>query len=118
MPEDPGLASPALIQRAESFFSDAVSTGALLASSEAYREVRATYRNSYFNFFLILVPIAIAAGAIGWPPVAVFWLNFLAMIPLAPLIWLSVVELSVMMGHYLGGILRATCVNAVEMIVS
>jgi Ca2+/H+ antiporter len=112
------LASPALLQRTESFFSGAVSARAFLPSRETYHEVRAAYRTSLVNLFLILVPIAIAAGGLGWSPVAVFWLNFLAIIPLAPLIWLSVVELSAVMEHYLGGILRATCINAVEMIVS
>jgi len=118
MPRNDSLVSPALFQRTESLFSGAVSARALLPSQETYHEVWAAYRNSHVDFFLILVPIAIAAGALGWSPVAVFWLNFLAIIPLAPLIWLSVVELSAVMGHYLGGFLRATCVNAVEMIVS
>jgi hypothetical protein len=118
MPGNDGLASPALFQRTESFFSGAVSASALLPSRETYHEVRAAYRNSYVNFFLILIPIAVAAGVLGWSPVAVFWLNFLAIIPLAPLIWLSVVELSAVIEHNLGGFLRATCVNAVEMIVS
>ena len=118
MPGNDGLASPALLQRTETHFSSAVSARTLLPSQETYHEVRAAYRNSHVNFLLILIPIAVAAGALGWSPVAVFWLNFLAIIPLAPLIWLSVVELSAVMENYLGGFLRATCINAVEMIVS
>jgi Ca2+:H+ antiporter len=113
-----GLASPGLLQRTQSVFSGAVSARALLPSWETYHEVRTAYRTSRVNLLLILVPIAISAGALGWSPVAVFCLNFLAIIPLAPLIWLSVVELSALLGQYSGGILRATCVNAVEMIVS
>jgi Ca2+/H+ antiporter len=110
-----GNERPAL-RRADSIFT--VPAGALLPSWETYQEVRAAYEDSRINLLLVTVPIAIVAGALGWPPVAVFWLNFLAIIPLAPLIWLSVVEISAVTEHHFGGFLRSTCVNGVEMIVS
>jgi hypothetical protein len=79
---------------------------------------RATPANSYMNVLLIFVPIGIVAGALGWPDVAVFFLNSLAIIPLAPLIAFSTRELSANVGQVFGGLLNIALSNAVEMIVS
>jgi Ca2+:H+ antiporter len=78
---------------------------------------RATLYSSYMNVLLIFVPIGIVAGALGWPDVAVFFLNCLAIIPLAPLIAFSTRQLSASVGLVFGGLLNATLSNAVEMIV-
>ena len=70
------------------------------------------------NVFLVFVPLGIIAGIIGWPPVTIFVLNFLAIIPLASLLSFATEELSAKMGDTLGGLLNATFGNAVELIVS
>ncbi len=63
------------------------------------------------------MPLGIIAGALGWDPIAVFVLNFLAIIPLASLLSFATEELSVKLGQTLGGLLNATFGNAVELIV-
>jgi Ca2+:H+ antiporter len=82
-----------------------------------YNLARTTLCSSYVNILLVFVPIGIAAGALGYDKVAVFSLNFLAIIPLAPLIAFSTRELSASAGHVLGGLLKETLGNAVETIV-
>jgi Ca2+:H+ antiporter len=66
---------------------------------------------------LVFVPIGIAAGFLGWPAAVVFLLNFLAIIPLAPIIAFSIDELALGVGHVFGKFLKATSGNAVEMTV-
>ncbi|KAE9379876.1 vacuolar calcium ion transporter /H(+) exchanger [Stipitochalara longipes BDJ] len=72
----------------------------------------------YTNRLLVFVPIGIAAGTLGWPVEAIFALNFLAIIPLAPLITFSIDELSPSVGHAFGELMKPTSGNAVEMIVA
>jgi hypothetical protein len=74
--------------------------------------------SGYTNVLLVFVPIGIAAGTFGWPAEAVFVLNFLAIIPLAPLITFSIDKLSPNVGHAFGGLMKPTSGNMVEMIVS
>ena len=74
--------------------------------------------SSYANVFLVFVPLGIIGGAVGWDPVAVFILNFLAIIPLAALLSFATEELSAKLGQTIGGLLNATFGNAVELIVS
>ena len=76
-----------------------------------------TLASNYVNVLLVFVPIGIVAGALGWDPVAVFVINFLAIIPLASLLSFATEELSVKLGQTLGGLLNATFGNAVELIV-
>jgi len=78
---------------------------------------RATLAGSYLNVLLVFVPVGIVAGALGWGDVAVFFLNALAMIPLAPLIALSTWELSANVGWVFGGLLNIALSNAVKTIV-
>jgi Ca2+:H+ antiporter len=73
--------------------------------------------SSYDSVLLVFVPIGIAAGTLGWPAAAVFVLNFLAIIPLAPLITFSIDSLSPLLGYIVGELLRPTSGNAVETIV-
>jgi Ca2+:H+ antiporter len=82
-----------------------------------YDVSRTTLCSNYTNLLLVFVPIGIAAGALGWDPVAVFSLNFLAIIPLAPLIAFSTRELSASVGHVLGGLLKEALSNSVEIVV-
>jgi Ca2+:H+ antiporter len=81
------------------------------------RTIRRTLFSGYTNVLLVFVPIGIAAGTFGWPAEAVFALNFLAIIPLAPLITFSIDELSPSVGHAFGELMKPTSGNAVEMIV-
>ncbi|OCL09811.1 putative calcium ion transporter Vcx1 [Glonium stellatum] len=72
---------------------------------------------SYINVLLVFVPIGIIAGGLGFAAATVFFLNFLAIIPLALFTAIWAGELSASVGHVLGGILNATLGNAVEIIV-
>jgi Ca2+:H+ antiporter len=42
--------------------------------------------SSYFNVFLIFVPIALVASFLNWSDTIVFSLNFIAIMPLAKLL--------------------------------
>lgn len=64
------------------------------------------------------MPIGIIAGQTGWDPVAVFVINFFAIIPLAAVLSYATEEISVKLGEALGGLLNATFGNAVELIVN
>ncbi|KAI9654614.1 MAG: hypothetical protein M1829_000900 [Trizodia sp. TS-e1964] len=81
------------------------------------RTTRRTLFSSYTNVLLVIVPVGIAAGNFGWPAEAVFALNILALIPLAPLIIFSVDELSPSVGHVFMEPVKPILANAVEMIV-
>jgi Ca2+/H+ antiporter len=69
------------------------------------------------NILLVFFPIGLVAGALGWADLTVFFLNFLAIIPLASLIAFSTRELSGSVGVVLGRLLKATLSNIFEIIV-
>ncbi|KAI1777136.1 Calcium/proton exchanger [Hypoxylon cercidicola] len=79
---------------------------------------KATLLSSPVNVLLVAVPIGIIAGQTGWDPVAVFVINFFAIIPLAAVLSYATEEISANLGEALGGLLNATFGNAVELIVS
>ncbi|EHK23912.1 Ca2+ transporter [Trichoderma virens Gv29-8] len=79
---------------------------------------KVTLLSNYVNFLLIMVPIGIAAGRLGWNSTAVFTINFFAIIPLAAVLSFATEEISLKLGETLGGLLNATFGNAVELIVS
>ncbi|KAI4871127.1 Calcium/proton exchanger [Hypoxylon rubiginosum] len=79
---------------------------------------KATLLSSPVNILLVAVPIGIIAGQTGWDPVAVFVINFFAIIPLAAVLSFATEEISAKLGEALGGLLNATFGNAVELIVS
>ena len=70
------------------------------------------------NVLLVFVPLGIIAGALGWDPVAVFALNFCAIVPLASLLSFATEQLAANLGQTIGGLLNASFGNAVELIVS
>jgi Ca2+:H+ antiporter len=82
-----------------------------------HHATRAALCSSYINVLLVFVPIGVAAGALGWAVVTVFFLNFVAIISLAPLMAFSTRELSASVGRVFGGLLKEILGNAVEMIV-
>lgn len=54
--------------------------------------------SNYANVFLVFVPLGIVAGVVGWDPVTIFVLNFLAIIPLAGLLAFATEELAAKVG--------------------
>ncbi|KAI1644173.1 Calcium/proton exchanger [Daldinia loculata] len=86
--------------------------------AHAWHITKATLLSSPVNILLVAVPIGIIAGQTGWDPVAVFVINFFAIIPLAAVLSYATEEISVKLGEALGGLLNATFGNAVELIVS
>ena len=71
----------------------------------------------YVNVLLVMVPVGIVAGKLGWNPIAVFTINFIAIIPLAAVISFATEEISLKLSETMGGLLNATFGNAVELIV-
>ncbi|KAL7069489.1 calcium/proton exchanger family protein [Cryptosporidium serpentis] len=73
---------------------------------------------SQFNILLIFAPFGILSYYLHWGPLATFWLNFIALIPLANLLGILTEELALHTGEVVGGLLNATFGNAVEMILT
>jgi len=71
-----------------------------------------------FNLFLVFVPIAIAGELLHWPPLLIFAVSALAVMPLASLIGQATEELAAHTGPRLGGFLNATLGNAAELIIT
>ncbi|KAI0483828.1 calcium/proton exchanger [Xylaria cf. heliscus] len=79
---------------------------------------KATLLSSPVNILLFAVPFGIVAGKTHWDPIAVFVINFFAIIPLAAVLSFATEQISAELGEALGGLLNATFGNAVELIVS
>lgn len=75
-------------------------------------------RNNHVNVLLIFVPLGIAAGYLEVNALAVFSLNFLAIVPLAAVLSDTTEILASMTGNTVGGLLNATFGNVVELIVA
>lgn len=84
----------------------------------AGRTTCAFLRLNYCNVLLPIVPVALVFGFLDINPVAVFVLNFLAIVPLASVLSDATEELAEHVGHTLGGLLNATFGNATELIIS
>ena len=73
----------------------------------------------YINYIpLIFVPLAIIGRFLGWPPLAVFALAALGVVPLAGWLGIATEELAARTGPRLGGLLNATLGNAAELIIT
>mmetsp|Transcript_40400 Transcript_40400/g.79051 ORF Transcript_40400/g.79051 Transcript_40400/m.79051 type:complete len:490 (+) Transcript_40400:140-1609(+) len=70
------------------------------------------------NILLIFLPLAYASHVLEWKPTYVFWLNFLAMVPLASLLGDFTEELAMHTNQTIGGLINASFGNAVEVVVS
>ncbi|KAF9986618.1 hypothetical protein BGZ75_001608 [Mortierella antarctica] len=70
------------------------------------------------NLLLVFIPIGIVAHALHWPDVAVFILNFIAIVPLAKLLGYATEEIALRLGENLGALLNASFGNAVELILA
>lgn len=88
-----------------------------LLRRDTSREARSLFADSGIGNLLVFVPLAILAGLCHIPPVLVFWLNFVAIIPLTSIVMIAVLKLSSDLGHVSGGILRAALGNTAEMVV-
>lgn len=68
---------------------------------------------------LIAVPLGIISDILHWPSSCTFWLNFLALVPLAKVLGDATEELAAsLQNDTVSGLLNATFGNAVELIVS
>ena len=81
-------------------------------------QIRATLFNSWINVLLIASPVGIALHFAEVNPVAVFTVNFIAIIPLAAMLSYATEEIALRTGEIIGGLLNASFGNAVELIVS
>lgn len=76
-----------------------------------------TLLSSYFNVFLVIIPVAFVASWLEWSDTVVFSLNFVAIIPLAKLLGIATEELALRTGSTVGALLNSTFGNAVELIL-
>jgi Ca2+:H+ antiporter len=70
------------------------------------------------RWLLALVPVAIGARLLGAPPLAVFGLSALAIMPLAAMLGDATEELAVHAGPVVGGVLNATLGNLAELMIA
>ncbi|KAJ2328745.1 hypothetical protein IWW51_001021 [Coemansia sp. RSA 2702] len=73
---------------------------------------------SWFNVLLVFVPLGYLAHYLEWPVVAVFVLNYLAIIPLSALMGFATEEVTQRLGATWGGVVSALFGNVVELIVA
>jgi Ca2+:H+ antiporter len=97
---------------------DADPSGKQKQTFTAVGQFRATVLNSWINILFIASPIGIATYYAHVNPVAVFVINFIAIIPLAAMLSYATEEIALRTGEVLGGLLNASFGNAVELIVS
>jgi Ca2+:H+ antiporter len=82
-------------------------------------QLQRTFLNSWINILLVAAPAGIAINYIdSVDRVAVFVVNFIAIIPLAALLSFATEEVALRTGETLGGLINATFGNAVELIVA
>ncbi|KAN0069050.1 Sodium/calcium exchanger domain containing protein [Elaphomyces granulatus] len=81
-------------------------------------QLKATVLNSWINLLLIFVPAGIAVNYAHLSPVAIFVVNFIAIVPLAAMLSFATEEIALRTGETIGGLLNATFGNAVELIVA
>ena len=74
--------------------------------------------SSWMNILLVMAPLGILSHYLHWGPIAVFLLNFAALVPLALLLGEVTEDLAVRFGATIGGLLNATFGNVVELILS
>lgn len=82
-------------------------------------QIQRTLFGSWVNILLVAAPAGIAINYIhSVDRVAVFVVNFIAIIPLAAMLSFATEEIALRTGETLGGLLNATFGNAVELIVA
>ncbi|KAL4896216.1 sodium/calcium transporter [Aspergillus ambiguus] len=81
-------------------------------------QIKATIFNSWINVLILAAPVGIALNYVDVNPVAVFVVNFIAIIPLAAMLSYATEEIALRTGETIGGLLNASFGNAVELIVA
>lgn len=71
-------------------------------------QLKNTIFNSWINVLLICAPVGIALNYSGVNKIAVFVVNFIAIIPLAAMLSFATEEISLHVGESLGGLLNAS----------
>lgn len=67
---------------------------------------------------LVFVPLGVIAAQRGWPAWTIFWLNFMALIPLSGFLGQATEDICTYTSQILAGLLNATFGNIVEMMVA
>jgi Ca2+:H+ antiporter len=75
-------------------------------------------RENPIRVLLLVIPFVILGELLNWPPLAIFILSSLAIVPLAGLIGEATESLAYYTGPKLGGLLNATLGNAAELIIT
>lgn len=82
-------------------------------------QLQRTFLSSWINILLLAAPVGIALNYVhSVNRIAVFVINFLAIIPLAAILGFATEEVALRTGETLGGLINATFGNAVELIVA
>ncbi|KAK4165128.1 Sodium/calcium exchanger protein-domain-containing protein [Cladorrhinum sp. PSN259] len=82
-------------------------------------QLKNTIGNSWINLLLLAVPVGFVVNYIqSINRIAVFVINFVAIVPLAAMLGFATEEIALRTGETLGGLLNATFGNAVELIVA
>jgi len=76
------------------------------------------FKENKISLLFVFIPFGIAAKGLGWSDAMVFFLNFMAIIPLAWILGEATENIASYTGQTIGGLLNATFGNAVEMIMS
>ncbi|KAJ4300294.1 hypothetical protein N0V88_002967 [Collariella sp. IMI 366227] len=85
----------------------------------ARNQIQRVLFGSWLNILLVAAPAGIAINYVpSVSRVAVFIVNFVAIVPLAALLGFATEEIALRTGETLGGLLNATFGNAVELIVA
>ncbi|UPK96108.1 hypothetical protein LCI18_007043 [Fusarium solani-melongenae] len=82
-------------------------------------QLQRTFLNSWINILLVAAPVGIVLNYVhSVNRIAVFVVNFIAIIPLAAILSFATEEIALRTGEVLGGLINATFGNAVELIVA
>ncbi|OAA32404.1 Sodium/calcium exchanger membrane region [Moelleriella libera RCEF 2490] len=81
-------------------------------------QLQRTFLNSWINVLILAAPAGIAMKYAHVDGIAVFVVNFVAIIPLAAMLSFATEEVALRTGEALGGLINATFGNAVELIVA
>uniref|UniRef100_L2GBS0 Calcium/proton exchanger n=1 Tax=Colletotrichum fructicola (strain Nara gc5) TaxID=1213859 RepID=L2GBS0_COLFN len=81
-------------------------------------QLQRTLLCSWINILILAAPAGIAISYVNVSKIAVFVVNFIAIIPLAAMLGFATEEIALRTGESLGGLLNATFGNAVELIVA
>ncbi len=71
-------------------------------------QLQRTFLNSWINVLLIAAPVGIALNFTSVTPIAIFVVNFIAIVPLAAMLSFATEEIALRTGETLGGLLNAT----------